>query len=541
MNTRRAIIELSWSTSETSGSGAPAPSMLFGLCLFGLCLFGLNSFTVGAQSDKAWEVDPYRVSVWMVMEAKPELSDLGAKELTQQVHRYCRNFVGGGWRLVEPTVEPRPIFGGLASLEDLDFESLVTSDPEVADLDKLFVASLRVGAGGIMVEVRELDVATRLWGPSYRREISQRQRLARDVGELVIQSFRPVVRLGTAKGKEINVRMRASRLAPPEGPLLLTTPEDWPLLLRPDDVLQPVQIAKDRHGKPRPGGILPVPWTLLVVQSVTDQGVACQIASGLRYPLRGSSGFRLERIALLARPTMEKTVLRLHIRDHPEQPVRGCAVYAVKPDTNQTTLIGRSDAQGIVPILPGDEPVRILYIRYGDRVMARLPILPGWKSEQLASLPDDAVRLEAEGFVKGIQEQLIDLVVRRKVMAVRIRRRIADENYDEAEQLLDQFRTLTTREALYRQLQDRQQRYSPDDRRSQGHIDRIFREVNSQLQLHLSDALTGELRDELSAAKRGEKPSSPEAAPSSGDDGESVASEESEAAVDSAEDDEAEG
>ena len=443
------------------------------------------------------------------MKESSKLATPLAEELTQRVYRQCRKIMGGGWRIVESKIAAQPLLGNVTNLEQLNFESLATKAPEMTNLDKLFVVTLRGSQGGIAVEVRELDVSTRLWGPTYHREVAQRPRLAWDVSELVVRSFRPVVRLGTAKGKEINVRVRASRLVPRE----VTPPGNDPLvsalLLRAGDVLQPVRVAKDRHGKPRPSGIVPVSWTLLVVRSVTNHNVTCEIASGLRYPLRGRTGFRLDRIALLARPTMEQTRLRLNIRDQPDQPIRGCEIYAVKPETSQTVLIGKSDRNGIVSIFPNDDPIRNLYVRYGDRVMAQLPILPGWKSEQLVLLPDDTMRLEAEGFVKGIQEQLIDLVVRRKVMAVRIRRRIADEEFDEAEKLLDQLRTLTSRVSLYRQLQERQHRYSSDVRKSQAHIDRIFRQANSQIQDHLSNRLIRELHDELSAARRGKQPPSP--------------------------------
>jgi len=473
----------------------------------------------GVAAEQAWEVDPYRVSLWVVSETIPQFSSVrspGGGDLSAEISRYCRALFGGAWELTELSQESRPSRAELRDLSQLSHDALVARAPTVAEFDKLITVVLRHGPSDqrrVTVEVREYDVPTQSWGPSYRRELVQRERFARDIGDLVVSSFRPVARLGTAKGTEISVRIRASRL---------TVNEASPLLVRPGDVLEPIRIEKDRNGKPLPGGIMPVAWTLLVVNAAADHVVNCEIASGLRYPLRGRTGFRRERIALLARPTSDLTRLRVHVRDRPDESIPGCTILDVDPETKKASLVGVTDWDGMVEVVATEDPVRILYVKYGDRVMARIPILPGWRALQSVPLVDDNVRLEAEGFVRGIQEQLIDLVVRRKVMAVRIRGRIDSERFEEAEQLLDQIRTLTSRDSLYRQLQERQQRYAADHRSAQALIDRLFRQTNSQLQEHLGDGLIDQLRSELAAGRRGEArapagPLAPAAEESGGD------------------------
>ena len=131
------------------------------------------------------------------------------------------------------------------------------------------------------------------------------------------------------------------------------------------------------------------------------------------------------------------SILRLHKRDDVEQSLAGYDVYYRLPDQKNTTFIGRTDWQGQIEIPKDEHDIKIMYVKNGSRILARLPIAPGYQQRVSAPLADDSRRLEAEGFLKGIQEQMVEITARRRVLALRIRKAIEDKRLEKAEEFLD--------------------------------------------------------------------------------------------------------
>jgi hypothetical protein len=194
-------------------------------------------------------------------------------------------------------------------------------------------------------------------------------------------------------------------------------------------------------------------------------------------------------------------------RAQPVRPLAGYDLYAHADQSDASTFIGRSDWQGNVRVPPGPQPLRTLYVKNGDQLLARLPIVPGEYPDVTVMLPDDSPRLEAEGFVTGLQEQLIDLMVRRTVLMMRIRQRIADEEFDEAEELVGQLRSLPTRDDLVRELRNRRQSFATDDRRIRSKIDKLFDDLAKRLHKHLDPREIETVQNELFAAQSGRETS----------------------------------
>jgi hypothetical protein len=62
--------------------------------------------------------------------------------------------------------------------------------------------------------------------------------------------------------------------------------------------------------------------------------------------------------------------------------------------------------------------------------------------------------LQAEAFLKGLQGEVLDLVVRRKILDARIKKKIEDGKKDEAFALLDELKKVKNYEGLAAQMQN---------------------------------------------------------------------------------------
>ncbi|MBM3963479.1 MAG: hypothetical protein FJ308_00195 [Planctomycetes bacterium] len=103
-------------------------------------------------------------------------------------------------------------------------------------------------------------------------------------------------------------------------------------------------------------------------------------------------------------------------------------------------------------------PLYLYYIKNGETLLARLPIITGYRESEKADLPDDRRRLQAEAFLKGIQGEILDLVVRRKILDARTRRKIDEGKLDEASSLLDELKKVRSYEGLSSQIQNIERR-----------------------------------------------------------------------------------
>lgn len=148
---------------------------------------------------------------------------------------------------------------------------------------------------------------------------------------------------------------------------------------------------------------------------------------------------------------------------------------------NPPVLLGRSDWRGMVDVPPGDHPIRLVYVKNGNRLLARLPIVPGLEATQTVELMNDDLRLQAEAFIAGVRNKIMDVVTRRAVLAARIRARIEENKIAEAEELMTEFRSLETRRDLSGLLDQEAQRFIAQDRVTQRKIDILFSDTRELL------------------------------------------------------------
>jgi hypothetical protein len=130
-------------------------------------------------------------------------------------------------------------------------------------------------------------------------------------------------------------------------------------------------------------------------------------------------------------------------------------------------LVGTSDRQGIVAVPPGRETLRLLFVRRGDEILARLPLVPGLAGEISLALPDSGGRLEIEIALLEVEDGLVDLAARREALAARVRTAFARNEAEPAIKLVQQLRDLAGPEGLVARLDQAQQALGNADRQTQ--------------------------------------------------------------------------
>jgi len=490
--------------------GARKRALLFALLPLAAALL----FPGAAAAQDSWEYSPYQIRVWLAVRPSPAISAMRQADLRQSVEQWAAVYGGATWRL---RAEPAPASIAstmLVALDELTADQITAvirsgagpdqaaaqggaaggspstrvpaalgPDEQAAPaLDKLMLLSIQEQEGRYAVACRELDYRTRTLGMTQRIDVWQPALLTRAAGDVVAESFQALVRVEATHGKKATVRIRAGGLV---------RDENCPSSVRAGDLLRPIVRRNDLRGEPRPGGIQVLDWTYLLVRDVNEYLLECDVYSAMRNPLAGRSSRTVERMALKVRPRGTRTTLELVARGDSPDPLEGYEIFAKKPiaeegpDVNPSVRLGLTDWRGRIDIEQSDLPLRLIYVKNGSYLVARIPLVPGFQPLETVPLVSDDKRLEAEAFVKGMETTVMDLVARRAILAARIRRRMTEGNVAEARVLLEEIKSLQTREDLERMLANRQAALASPDKRQQQRIDLLLTGTRSLLNKYL--------------------------------------------------------
>jgi hypothetical protein len=434
------------------------------------------------------------VQVWTAVESVPELADLWKDRLPEALATGVMSAAGSTWNLRVDAVPAGLAHDVLTRIGRITIEMITSHGPEILKSDKLFVLVVRLKPYGTVVQVRELDCRTESFGPVIERLVKQPARVGIDASAALIEAFAPLAAVERVDGKEARLQLRAG---------LLITSEDSASSVPVGSFLRPVVRHLDRYGNPKSNGIQQLPWTVLEVTSASSGELDCEIHSGVVQPLRTRRTRNVEQVALAIRAVDAPTKLRLVSRSQPDRPLTDYEIYVRPSEDDSSQLIGRSDARGIVEILPGPDRLQVLYVKNGAELLARLPVVFGERQPELtAMLPDDDPRLQAEGQLLGLQERLVDTVTRRALLSMKIRQHVAQAKWAEAESLVDELRELPTREDLRREIRQLRQDISSNDRQVQRKIDKLLAEMTQRLDKQLDPKEVEQLRAELAGARQ---------------------------------------
>ncbi len=396
------------------------------------------------------------------------------------------------------SAEP-PLNGGASAPE------APSPPPDFTDVvqkhDKLMLLRVAPDRGGFLIEARELDCRTRQWSEVVSRHAAHASLVPLEAFRAVEAAFRPLVRIEWVKGSSATVRQRAGGLI---------ENEHSPAFLSDDTVLLPVVRFNDRHGKPRRDGIQIAPWAYLTLKERVGAGrLECELIAGVATALGARSGSRIEKYGLAVTPRHDATTMTIRARPaspkdpEPTEPLVGYEIHERLPGAEELAFVGRTDWRGQVDIGKSDHPVRVLYVKNGSRLLAKFPVAPGFLPHVDVNVMNDDHRLEVEGFIAGLQGRIMDLVVAREVLALRIRKRIQDQKFVEAEALLIELRGLPSRDQIQAELDQEaaRQRLLPADRATKAAIDKLFADTRAMIAKYLDNTLPQKLDRELQQAR----------------------------------------
>ena len=299
----------------------------------------------------------------------------------------------------------------------------------IEDFDKIFLVDLHPHADRTEIAVVEMDVLMRHFGAPVLRSVANAGLVPDHMAAAITESFRPLVRIEEAGRKDATGLVRG-------GGLIVS--EDHPALIRAGDILEPMIRKDDRNGVPFVVG--PMDWAFLVVTEAEPRIVQADFWSGRAGSLQGRKNKRTFRMGLRVKPRGRGSQLRLHAKGDEDEALIGYEIYEKDLETEEMNFVGRTDWDGRLQIEPTDKPFRLLYVKNGGAVLARLPIVPGLHERDVANLTGDDDRLEAEAFVKGVQNQIIDLVAVRELFKARVNMRLQRGEMDKAEELMVELR-----------------------------------------------------------------------------------------------------
>jgi hypothetical protein len=446
-------------------------------------------------AQAAWEFSPYDVKVWFAAEPLPELGSGFQARLAATLKERAEAVFPAAWRLTATVVPPSIRPAMLTRLEAITAVEVKAAESQALAVDKIFLVAIRSEGNAYDVTVREVDGRTRQSGPPIRRAAPQRESIPLAAWDAIVDSFAPLVRIESVdpQTRQVGARLRA-------GGLILDPAS--PALIQPGDVLKPVIRRNDKNGEPAKNGIQAVEWTLLVVSERVESLLHCQLQSGYRMPIPVRGGTRTERLAYLAKTRYPSTRIVLTARSDETRRLSGYEVFVKGQGNDQTELLGVTDWQGAVELPRADVRFRLLYVRNGGQLLARLPVAPGFERELVAATVEDDSRLQAEGFVLALQGRTMDLVARREILALLIRSKIKEKKVEEARALLERFRKLETRADLIRDLDAQLDLVKSADPITQKRIDKLFGDARDMLQnKHLDPGIVNQLERELETGR----------------------------------------
>lgn len=414
-------------------------------------------------------------------------------------------------RWADPNTEAMLVSRGRATLLDkpkakmlsLPINDLITK--AVDQYDKIFIVRIADEEGITTVSSVEMETLMRSFGPVVSAPYLTSVDLPGVIAYTVTESFSPMVRIDNAGTQSATAMIRASRLI---------TSSDSPADISVGDVLQPMIRKNDRNGKPIAIG--PIEWAYLLATERDGPNVKMDFYSGMAGGLSGRANKRTFKMARLLKPQLPSTTLRLHAKGDPEQPLIGYELYQRELQGKSMTFVGRTDWNGRLVIPHTDDPLRLLYVKNGGAVLARLPLVPGNTPLETADLTGDDIRLQAEAYIRGVQNAIIDLVAIRKLFAARIRMRLRNGELEEAEKMLTDLRDRPTNEELANDMGRKQGQYLKEignrNANQRRKVDLMFKETREMLGKQINPTIIRELESDLTAARNngGKLPPAPE-------------------------------
>jgi hypothetical protein len=452
----------------------------------------------GAADQSVWPLTPYRVQVFVALAHEAPLSARLEADLACDLAARIEAVVGPPWNVTVASAPPVLHRAMLHGLDAIAVDQIPVASPEP---DKILLVAVTVVPGGLTVTARDFDVHTRTLSYPATRPVWQIGTLCDASLDALLTAFAPLARVDRieAVGKEKKDAIAVLRV---KGAALPTRDRNL-ALLKCGDVFRPLRRAHNRDGKFL--GVTRTQWSLCIVDKITLEEVQCQLHTGMRKEMPTKGQGRVESLALRVNCPGGTTAVVLESRVAPKMPLAGCDVYAYPPGRKEAVaVVGQTDRQGriLVPSLQGS-PMRVLLVKNGNALLAKLPIVPGLEHELSAPVPNDDQRLAAEGFITGLQEELFDIVARQKILVAMIKTRVDAKKFTEAEEFVDALRRLPTAQQFHVRINREQEALATKDTGIQKKIDQLMSDTRQLVDKWLDPRIIEDLDRDLRERKEG--------------------------------------
>lgn len=464
--------------------------------------------------DRAWDYRPYRVRVWICTDGSPDIN-ANFDRLVAGLRRRSELADPSGWEFLISRAPNPWAFRFPNIIDHAETESGFGEIPGIGFDDKLMVVCLASSGGRIHCKVREYDILTQQWGALLRRDVAQKSQLDANVYDMVSTAFMPLARVDRVdKDNNVFMRARAVNLCQrahlnQEGGWELAPNSGSPVWVRNDDKFLPIIRRTDRDGNLIK--LEPVDFTFLTIEELEGPDVTAKVQSSVRAPLAGRTSKRAQKFALVIRPPAEKSTLRLVSRDDESHPLEGFEIYsrpigAKKDDPSE--YLGQSDWRGQIAIPPSEHGLRVIFVKRGSRVLKKIPIMPGLYDQLQTTLPNDEARLNAEGVIRGLRSEVLNLVTQRTVYEQQIEEALDNNNIEAARKHLDSYRSLPTLDQLRSRMTDDRTRLKAQtqDSREIAYIDRMFSTLRLIIAENVGASKSTELLERIQNASKNGTP-----------------------------------
>lgn len=374
--------------------------------------FLLTAFqSVRGERPNAWEWSPYTIRAYVSVSEGTR--NVLAPETIETVPLYldemATQWIGNFWNFQAKTIPSsfrENIFVDQDSLDPKFWETVEENT------DKVVLLEIEIKGDLFVLYAREIDIRTRTLGAEIAVYLSDPEKIPQVCFEAICTVFAPIGLIEQLEGESVKIRMRGAELQ---------TVQEIGVPLDQGAVFVPFVRSMERDGSLK--SIIRVPWTALVYENRSGSRVTAKINSGIRSPISSRRRGRQEqlalRIGLPETPTHLKLVARVADSETANSLLK-YRIYEKNDDDPKGTMIGETGFDGTFTLSPEpDKELRLLYVRQGNALVARLPVIRGLDSEREVPIPDSPVRLAAEATLLGIQEELIDMVARREILLAR--------------------------------------------------------------------------------------------------------------------------
>ena len=393
-----------------------------------------------------WEDAPYRIVAFVECDPAAEWTAPRRAALLSAIESESRGFIGGPWRL-DASAAPAELHWDLAARIDRVTTAMIPAP--ALDRDKVMLVGLAAAADGRrQIHIRELDVRTGLWGAAIERTTPVGAEPAREIVHGLWDAFRPLIRIDEISDKGVVTgAIRGGDL-----PLATRSLE----MVHRGMPLRPLIRHFDALGRTAKDGVFPIAWTWLGVEQVDGASVKCRLNSGIENPLELHFDGRTEYLGLAA-TTRARPATRLIVRARGAggRLLEDVEMLIRRPGAKSAKLAGRTDEQGAVEIASPAIEVETVYLRSGDDLLARFPLVPGVEPRIVAAVEDNGRRLASGALVARLDDELIDLAAQQSILVMRFEHAIGHGNFLAADRTLAVIKTLPTSEEFVKSIAER--------------------------------------------------------------------------------------